>query len=319
MDFLKRFFIYCILLFLIISAFILSIDPYDKYGINVFGFKHKAVMQSRDYKFQMLETSDIDYKGFILGSSAAHRFHTEDIKEILKVDVFNYSVQHTTTDDYKAQVNHLLERYNPKFIILNIDFTALDESFDTDNRLYNSSLKKYLFNQKTETHYFDSDYLSLRAIADSFNVIGVNLWGKVTHKYLENGNYINEINKTNRVNLKQSSYPHYKISKKRVSDLLGIKKRLTERNIDIYVLISPLSIEHLRKILDNPNLSKIHNQFKQELSSIFPNVWDFENLGISDYSTPQYFIDSTHPTRSLFKVISKKIFDHSSTNLGTRL
>ncbi len=57
MQFLKVFFISSFFIITVLVGFIYSIDPYDKYGINVFGFETKAVAQARENKFTMLEHS----------------------------------------------------------------------------------------------------------------------------------------------------------------------------------------------------------------------------------------------------------------------
>lgn len=130
-----------------------------------------------------------------MGSSAAHRYRTKDVEEITGLKTFNYALQHTTPEDYLAITRHIFKKQKPKLIFLQMDFYALNKNFKVDPRLYNSPLKKYL--KSDQNNYFDSKaisntYLTLDALRDSVRVIGVNLFSKPRHIYLEHGDYPKE-------------------------------------------------------------------------------------------------------------------------------
>ena len=84
----RFFFFYFALLFTLAYGLVVAVDPYDKLGINLFGFKTKAVASSRDNKFYMLESSKIPYEAFIIGSSTAHKYHTEDLERLTGLKTF---------------------------------------------------------------------------------------------------------------------------------------------------------------------------------------------------------------------------------------
>ncbi len=60
-----------------------------KLGINVFGFKTKAVAQSRENKYYLYESSKKQYDAIIMGSSAAHRYPTSTVKNTINLETWS--------------------------------------------------------------------------------------------------------------------------------------------------------------------------------------------------------------------------------------
>jgi hypothetical protein len=310
MNFIKIFFLSSTILTTLLLGFIYSIDPYDKYGINVFGFETKAVAMARENKFNMVEHSKKNYEAFVIGSSSAHRLHTSDVERLTGLKTFNYAVQHTTPEDYLAITRHILTRYRPKLILFQMDLYGLNEHFKTDTRFYSSPLKAYLkMNQeeKSKKDLFDSDYFTLAALSDSFKVIWVNLAGKAKHLYLEDGNYHKEKPVTGKILVTQFSYENYKLSPHRVDLLKEMKKICDQKKVKLVVWTAPYAREHMERIEKNIQLKGTLSLFKQTLIDIFGDLYDFTNLGVTPYNNHTYFRDSSHPTRELFKIILEKV------------
>ena len=311
MNFIKTFFLTAFVLMSLTLGFIYSIDPYDKYGINIFGLETKAVAMARENKFNMFEHSKKNYEAFILGSSAAHRMHTSDIETATGYKTFNYAVQHTTPEDYLAITRHILSKTTPKLILLQLDFYGLDANFPTDTRFYTSPLKDYLDGDevtKTEKSWLDQDYLTLDAISDSFKVVWVNAFGKARHLYLEDGNYQKEKPFMGDVKITQFGYENFKIDEKRIKYLETIRKLCEEKGVKLVVWTAPYSYEHWQRIVQDRNYRKYLISYKTRLIQTFGEIYDFNNAGIKEYSTSEYFRDSTHASRELFQVVVQKIF-----------
>lgn len=312
-NFIKLFFIYSLSLFVLTNLFIFSVDPYDKFGINVFNVKTKAVSGSRENKFNMVENSKKEYKAFILGSSSAHRYDTNNIKSRLELEAFNYSVQHATIDDYLAITKHILTKSKPRYIFLQIDPYALNLNFKTDTRFYTSPLKNYLSN--VELNYFKNDlfynnYLTLDALRDSFKVLWNNAFGVILHEYLDDGNYKKEEDITGPVRLTQFESGPYELSSKRVTYLKEIKELCQKNDIKLVVFSAPRSLEHLERKMASPELEKSYEIFKKALYDIFPDFIDFETLEFAkDFNSTIYFRDSSHPTKELSSIVLNKILD----------
>ena len=325
MNFIKVFFLTSFLLISLLLGFIYSIDPYDKYGINVFGFETKAFAMARENKFNMLEFGKKNYEAFVIGSSSAHRLHTSDVEKFTKFKTFNYAVQHTTPEDYLAITRHIFSKAKPKLILLQMDLYGLNENFKTDTRFYTSPLKKYLEDTPAESStqsFLDQDYLTLSAIADSFKVIWVNITGTVRHLYLEDGNYHKEKPITDKIRVTQFSYKNYIFSEKRKELLREIQKVCNQNGVRLIVWSATYSLEHVERIEKDKKLRLILEEYKRVLASIFNEVYDFTNLGVAPYNDLKYFRDSSHPTRELFSQMLKIIFEQnekSAQKFGARI
>lgn len=316
MNFIKTFFLTAFVLMSLTLGFIYSIDPYDKYGINVFRLETKAVAMARENKFNMFQHSKKNYEAFILGSSAAHRMHTTDIEEVTGLKTFNYAVQHTTPEDYLAITRHILSKTTPKMILLQLDFYGLNENFPTDTRFYTSPLEDYLEAGEVaqeSKEWPDRDYLTLDAISDSFKVVWVNAFGKARHLYLEDGNYQKEKPYVGEVKVAQFAYDNFVIDKKRVKYLETIKKLCDDKGVKLVVWTAPYSFEHWKKIIEDKNHRTSLIAYKTQIIKTFGEVYDFNNSGIKDFSTSEYFMDSTHANRNFFKVVVQKIFRPSTS------
>ena len=158
MNFNFKFFFLSSIFFGLGLGLIIAVDPYDKLGINAFGFKTKAVANSRENKFYMLENAKPGYEAFIIGSSTAHQYHTEDLERLTGLKSFNYAVQHTTPEDYAAIINHIRSKFSPKLIMLQIGFVELDKNYETDKILYSSPLKDFIGGEN-KNKYIKNDSL----------------------------------------------------------------------------------------------------------------------------------------------------------------
>lgn len=319
MSFIKTFFLSSFCFLLVCAGLIISVDPYEKLGINFWGFETKAVAQGRENKFQELENTDIKYEAFILGSSAAHRYSTRLLKNLTGLESFNYAVQHTTPDDYLAITRHILSKAKPKLIILQSDFTDLDQSFQTDNRLFNSSLNQFVRGEvKKEKSIFSNTYFTLKALSDSLKVFHVNYFGKASHTYLKHGDYKKEKLTPGPVKIQQSTYPDYKISQEKLNKLLELKKLAKQHNFKLIIFSAPISIEHLNLIQASTVDSKNHQMYLSLISQNFKHFYNFEHESIKNYSNYKNFHNSTHPTKTFSSIILKRIFENSYPELGIK-
>ena len=309
MNFIRLFFIFSTVLTLLFTGLVISVDPYMKLGINVFGFKTKAVAQSRENKYYLYESSKKQYDAIIMGSSAAHRYPTSTVKNTINLETFNYAVQHSTPIDYLVILKHVLSKHRPKVIFLQIDFDALNQFYDVDNRLFNSPLKNFLASHETRTKpLFDHDYFTLAAIRDSLRVFYVNYFGKARHIYLEDGNYRKELPLKGKVKTRISSSKKYQISNERIEVLKEIQKICDKKQIELIAFSAPLSFEHLKIIKNTLSLKEKHQKFITHLDSVFRNFTNFQSLNkMKDYNSSEYFRDSTHPSLKMSEIILQQL------------
>jgi hypothetical protein len=309
MRFIIIFFLTASLLFGLLYGLVIGIDPYNKLGYNLFHFETKAVDFARVNKFNQVEHSLKNYTAFIMGSSSAHRYPTKELNRLTGLVSYNYSTQSATPEDFLAMTRHILTKYRPKLFLLSFDFEALNKRIPTDDMFYASPLKNYLNEAPSHekgTNLINNSYLTLEALGDSFKVVWVNLFGKANHAYLEDGDHIiGPLNKM--VKIVQFSGSPYEINQERIHYLKTIKRLCDQNNIRIIALTSPLSLEHVQKIKQDPELNIKFVEFKNILVNIFGELWDFENESIAPYSNVQSFYNSNHPTHYFSTLILERM------------
>lgn len=325
MQFIKTFFFLSIVLLLALYSLILAVDPYEKYGYNLFGLKSKAVASGRENKFRHVDSPLNRHEAFIVGSSTAHRFQTKVFSELTGLNTYSYAVQHTTPEDNLAVIRHILDKQQPKMIFLQINFYALNKNFEADNRLYNSPLEKYLKTEKQEAKrsyaLFNQTYFTLEALIDSVRTIFANLLGMTKATYDNNGDHVYEKPVEGPIKLTQFRYTDYTFDPHRIEYYREIKQLCDQNGIKLVVTISPLALIHLNKIFDDPKLKKDFLNFKSTVVDIFKSVYDFANFDVEPYNSYRYFHNSTHPTQAFSTIMLRHIFtgQPSSKDFGILL
>ncbi len=312
MQFIKTFFPLAALLVTALYAFILAVDPYEKYGYNLFGLENKAVASGRENKFRHVDSPLNKHEAFIVGSSTAHRFYTKVFKELTGLDTYSYAVQHTTPEDNLAVIRHILDKQQPKMIFLQVNFYALNKNFEADNRLYNSPLHKYLkadtLEEKKSFSVFNQTYFTLEALIDSFRTLFANWLGMTKETYDANGDHVYEKPVEGPIKLTQFRYYDYTFDPVRIGYYREIKRLCDEKGVKLVVTMSPLAPIHIQKIFDDPKLKEDFFRFKETIVNIFGTVYDFANFKVVDYDSYRYFHNSTHPTRKLSTLMLQRIF-----------
>ena len=99
MRFILSFALASVLLSSTLYGLILAVDPYNKFGYNLFNFETKAVDFARQNKYIQVEHSKKDYTAFIMGTSSAHRYETKELNRLTGLVSYNYSTQSATPED----------------------------------------------------------------------------------------------------------------------------------------------------------------------------------------------------------------------------
>lgn len=302
---------------------ILAVDPYNKFGFNLFNFPTKAVDFARENKFNQVEYSKKNYTGFIMGSSSAHRFDTKDLNKASGLEFYNYSTQSATPEDFIAMTRHLLSRFKPKMIVISFDMEVLNKRIKTDDMFYSSPLVNYLKEapeREIISSLFNNSYFTLEALADSFQVIWVNLFGTANHAYLEDGNHVGGA-PVEKINVKQFNFGNFTLDERRVSYLKTIKELCDKNEIKVIVFTSPLSLEAVQRLDNDPSLKEGVEITKKVLVDIFGGLWDFiDQESVRGFNTPEYWIDSNHPTHRFSGIIAERIFrPETHPNLGKQI
>jgi len=327
---------YIIKLFIFISLiavsfylFVLSIDPYDKYGFNYFNLTTKAVNSYRDNKFHQIDNTMEKYDLFILGSSRVQAFDPELIEVDTGLKTFNYGVNNSKPEDLLAITKHIVAKQTPKIIFLQLDFYNLNKHIPMDGRLKVSPLREYLDNNVKETidssefYFYEKTYTTLSSLKDSIKLIYKNKLGtvEITHKHngMNLGNISKEKPKLAEPYFK-NEYKSYEFGEKRIGYFKQLKKLCDTNNIKLIVSISPMNEEHFTKLVNDDYLYRKLFSFKRKVVEIFDKVYDFNNIGAFKYQDI-YWMDSVHPSVELTNVMEKIIFtsQNINNNFGIKL
>ena len=318
MKFIRSVLFFTLLFYLMLYGFNVSVDPYDKFNINLWNLKTKAVNSFRDNKFYQIDSTTEQYDMFILGSSRVQAFDPELIEKQTGMKTYNYGVNEAKPEDLLAITRHIVSRQSPKVIFLQVDFYNLNKHIPVDFRLNASPLKEYLNkNAQNEIennmfYFYEESYTTLSAIIDSIKLIYVNKFGtvKITHKKngMKIGNQPVEKPKLAEPYFKEI-YAEYEFGDARVNYLNQLKVLCDQNSIQLIVSISPMNEEHLLKLLKDKHLSEMLLEFKRIVVDIFGDVYDFNNLSAFNYHYP-YWNDSVHPSVELAKLMSKIVFSN---------
>jgi hypothetical protein len=317
LKYIIKLFIFIVLIAISFYSFILSVDPYDKYGFKYWGLKTKAVNSYRDNKFHQINNTQIKYDLFILGSSRVQAFDPELIEVDTGLKTFNYGVNNSKPEDLLAITRHIIAKQTPKIIFLQLDFYNLNTHIPVDARLKVSPLREYLDSNVKESiesskyYYYEKNYTTLSSLKDSIKLVFKNKLGTVEITHKQNGMLIgNEAKK--KPNFVEgyftNEYKTYEFDEKRISSFRKLKTLCNKNNIKLIVSISPMNEKHFFTLISNENLYAKLFSFKKIVVEIFKEVYDFNNLGAVEYKYP-YWNDSVHPSVELPKTMIKIIFN----------
>lgn len=301
--------------------FVLSVDPYDKEGIDLWDVGSKAVTSAREMKFTHLDSGRNLYKAFIIGSSRVLRMDPRVVEKHTGLRTFNYGVENANAEDLLAETMHLIDRQKPEMIVLFVDLYMMNGYIGADRRLAQSRLSKYL-NQKSLDEsevsgipYFHRSYLTMRALKDSLDLFIFRNEKRGDSMYLANGQHvIEEPVEEPRLATEyfENQYKDFRKDGERL-EMFGRIKSLCQKNgIKLVAGQTPMNEEHLKKVLADPRLREMFITYKRELVRIFGGFHDFNNFSVSAYNEKKYWYDSVHPSENLTPLMINRMFDREN-------
>jgi len=316
MKFYTKFIIFSFLIGTCFYLFVLSVDPYDKYGFNFWNLKTKAVNSHRDNKFHQINNTKKHYNLFIIGSSRVQAFDPDILEKEIHLKTFNYGVNNSKPEDLLAITKHIIAKQKPKIIFLQTDFYNLNKHIPMDGRLNSSPLKAYLEGTVTKNinnkkfYYFEKTYITLSSLKDSIKLVYKNKLGHVEITHKKNGMKLGykpvrdpELAET----YFKNEYKTYEFDSNRINYFKKLKHICDSNNIELIVSISPMNKDHFLKLVSDKYLLEKLLAFKRIVVNIFGTVHDFNNISTFNYNYP-YWSNSVHPSIELPKLMSSVIF-----------
>ena len=306
-------------LLLVFAGVNVLVDPYGVFGDKLYHWDSYSMTNNpKTAKIEYLEKHKTEFDSFVIGSSSAASYNTNELNEYMNARFYNLSSYDSGSEYYYDLVAYLISGYDVKNILLNVGISEADTAGPDKNSL------------NTESHYRVSGksgfaFYLRRAFCDpklSFDKIKAaknetylpsrfNTFVPDTGCYDMRVRDIEKIGDLNVYETKHSSDFDMKTndnvleSTQACVDMVSrIKKLCDENGVSLTVVFSPVSQAQWKQydtaaILD----------YKKQLAEV-SDYWDFSysSLSLDD----RYFYDGAHFRNAVGTMALARIFDDRS-------
>jgi len=319
-KFVKKFFLFSIFIILFLLILNLSVDPYNKYGINLWNIDYKLTRDDRGLKIgQVNQLEKID--NLILGSSRSQTLDPKIVSKFISGVTYNFGVGGGTIEDSLGMLLYLeKERKLPKNILLCLDFSAFNSNNKVHSGFVNSKELNFI---KTKVNSFDiAHFLSIDTTRSSIKTLKMYLNGKKPKYYFNKYGLIVSSNKiiideseieerkikilADKYFQMQYSNGEFILDKKRLEYYKQFISIVKKYNINLKVLLTPIYSYQLSLIKNNNKLNDKLNQFLVDIKEIYPFYNFINNPRYNDKKS--YFADSVHYKKVYGDIILSKIY-----------
>ncbi len=338
-TYIKNYFLYLLILFILLMSFVLLVDPYCEFNIvSIDRFNKIKTRQYSDKSNWIKATKKIiltnKYETIFLGSSRVLKGLNPDF---LPESYKGYNAAYSSANFYDFEnFKKEIEKSNIKRIVWGIDFCdgCLDDSVKShrNNILSGLQLESIISSQTlydSIVTILDNLFLLKHGILKDNNGFLVTKEKKYENNYaaifnnVENG-FKRKIHRIKRID-------YYLTLQREFSFVEWLVRISKEKNMDIYIYISPVHINLLNIIIDGYQfetykswvelLSKtiyetdLHQNNKND--NVF-ELWDFSGYNsITKEAIPtiknnfpmKWYIDPSHYRETVGNMILEKIFD----------
>lgn len=317
-KFVKYFILTSIFLLALIFSFNLSIDPYDKYRFNLFDIEHKLTRNDRNTKLEQLKKLD-NVDNLIIGSSRSQTLNPQIVSTYLNGITYNFGVGGGKIEDFLGLVLYLERNKKlPKNILLALDFNAFNSKLDSHKDFYKSNELNFLKNYKENFQL--SHFLSIDTTRSSFKTLKAHLKNEEpSHYFNEYGFIIGPTESKSLSEIKQESLKYFKtqysngdfiLDKTRISYFKRLISLIKRHQMNLKVIITPVSNYQMSLIKKNSKLEKEYKLFLNEVSNS-NTVINFMEIK-RDRSDDSYFVDSVHYSEKLGNKILDSIYQKNN-------
>jgi peptidoglycan/xylan/chitin deacetylase (PgdA/CDA1 family) len=305
-------------IFLIVSAFAgfnILVDPFGVFGDKIFNWPSYNITNTPQIsKISYLENHYQEYDSYILGSSTSSSYSVDLLNKYMDAKFYNLFTPDCNMYDISSTATYVIENYNVKNLVLNIDLRdTLQYTTEPNNLYYKTNHRsffkfylKYLFANpkysldKIEVSKINTDlpqYFDLfnaRTGAYDKSIDDVSSTGSLQNYLAKNTSFA----KDSTLSLSMDAANEY------LDNITKIKALCDQKGINLTLIASPTySTEK-----EYYNVDQIKS-FWSSLASI-SNFWDFTFSSAS--KDPRYFYDATHFRSALGNMVLAKIFNDSS-------
>ena len=307
--------------FVFIGLFNYIVDPYGQNHYWDAPFNTiKATQDERVQKFNLIKNNPTA-SSFIFGSSRSLRLNPAVVEELTHTKTLNLGFASGTVDEYLLYIRYLIDTRKVDNIIIGIDLFSYSEGFRPNGILPEELSNRYHVNSdKPLGNYFSykmfrhslGTIINNLATKKELDRIGINGEG-IFYDYLEASkagdqqlkNYIdkNVINKKARWNASTNT-----LSNNRLNELRKIKQLCDQKQIKLYLFMSPLWIKQIT--MKNNKFEGQKNLLRYIATNVSP-IWDY-NAFTHLNTDPYLYHDSFHYGNKIADSILTELFTHQS-------
>lgn len=313
-KFIKRFFLFISTLLLLILALNLSIDPYNKFGNNLFNIEYKLTRDDRGFKLgQINGLKEID--NLIIGSSRSQSLDPIFLSQRFGGISYNFGVGGGKIEDALGILLHLeKEGKLPKNILLCLDFNAFNKNNKLHDKFLNSKELNFINNR---VNAFDiAHFLSIDTTRSSIKTLKMHLKKeKPTHYFNNFGLIVGPDDLTDKVKVQQLADKYFQTQYSNGEYILDLKRvkwykqfiEITKKyNINLNVIMTPVYEYQFSLIQNSVKLKSTYKKVIETLTEVHPLHNFMERKEYKD--NINYFVDSVHYKKSLGDKILQDIY-----------
>ena len=297
------------------AAFNMAVDPFGVFGDRLFDwYSYNETNNPRVAKIAYLDEHHEQYDSYVIGSSSAASYNTEELNQYMNANFYNLFVYGCDTQDYCDFAEYLIDHYRVDNLILNLGINEAN-SFSTDKTTLNhcehakvsgenlaAFYLKYAFcNPKYSVEKIDS-YLHDTVLPQTFDVFvpesgcydkRVRDVEKIGDLEVYTQNYAQDFPAASG----KSSLPNLD---RCIESVAYIKDLCEENGVNLTVIFSPVYVSQWDSCTEEALRS-----YKTRMAEI-TDYWDFSYSSVSFDS--RYFYDQTHFRNAVGSMILAKMF-----------
>ncbi len=310
---------------LLVGAFNVAVDPFGVFGDRIFNwYGYNETNNPRVAKLEWLEKNGDNYDSYVIGSSSAASYNTEELNEYFDASFYNLFVYGCDTGDYRDFAKYLIENHTVKNLVLNLGVNETN-TYDAEDDPLKGSMHAKADGKSLPLFYLKYAFLSTRQSLDklSSKMKDTDLPQRFDVFEPLSGCYdkrVRDVEKIGDAEAYQSEHEsdfnyaapaeQMPYIDKCVSVVSDIKKMCEQNGINLTVICSPVYIGQWRTCDE----SKMR-EYKTKLAGVC-DYWDFSLTPISYDS--RYFYDSTHFRNDVGSMVLARIFENENISCPDR-
>jgi hypothetical protein len=292
--------------FLIISLFILILDPYNYYEFSKNAdrdLKSSISIPLNEPLWKLIDYDKKQFENILIGDSRMGSLNEEEISLISKHKYYNLSFSAANCNEIISVLDYIIDKYKLSNIFVGLNLDQYNQANNRDRVEGVIKITGNPFLYFVNTNVLEATYLLSKAKIFK-NEVGI----KTTPNSNKEDFWKYQIEVTGKRYFLNYIYPQ-----EYFDNLIRIKKKCKEKGITLKIIIFP-SHSDLNKLIEKYNLKDSEKKFKSDMISL-GDVYDFnfENEITNNYND---FKDPFHFNKNATRRIVNILWGGDSTEIN---